>query len=177
MFSILDADSSQRRCILAAANGKSFVMDGPPGTGKSQTIANMIAELMATGKSVLFVSEKAAALDVVRDRLRGAGLGQFLFELHGAAATRKAVVQELAATLKTRASAARTFTELEAGHLVRTREELTAFAVAMNEVRTPLGMSVFQVVGRIESLSEHVDASAIAGSQRHDMTAEDLAAL
>ncbi|WP_209284276.1 AAA domain-containing protein, partial [Prescottella equi] len=65
MFSILDADSSQRRCILAAANGKSFVMDGPPGTGKSQTIANMIAELMATGKSVLFVSEKAAALDVV----------------------------------------------------------------------------------------------------------------
>ncbi|NKV67247.1 hypothetical protein GS924_25025 [Rhodococcus hoagii] len=46
MFSILDADSSQRRCILAAANGKSFVMDGPPGTGKSQTIANMIAELI-----------------------------------------------------------------------------------------------------------------------------------
>gem|GEM_PF-2862231 len=56
MHSILDADSSQRKCIWAAAEGKTFVMDGPPGTGKSQTIANMIAELMAAGRSVLFVS-------------------------------------------------------------------------------------------------------------------------
>ncbi|NKS29702.1 DUF3320 domain-containing protein [Rhodococcus hoagii] len=104
-------------------------------------------------------------------------MGQFLFELHGTAATRKAVVQELSSTLKTRAAAPRTFSEVEAGHLVRTREELTAFAAAMNEVRAPLGMSVFQVVGRIELLSEHVDASATVGSQRPDMTAEALAAL
>ncbi|WP_137725716.1 DUF3320 domain-containing protein [Prescottella subtropica] len=174
MFSILDADSSQRRCILAAADGKSFVMDGPPGTGKSQTIANMIAELMATGKSVLFVSEKAAALDVVRDRLRGAGLGRFLFELHGTAGNRKAVAQELAGTLKTRAAAQRTFTEVEARHLVRTREELTDFAVAMNEVREPLGSSIFHVVGRIESLPQHVDASVAEGARRAGMTASDL---
>src|SRR5690606_34076620 len=61
---VLDADSSQRQAIAAAVAGNSFVMDGPPGTGKSQTIANMIAGLIHAGRSVLFVSEKAAALDV-----------------------------------------------------------------------------------------------------------------
>lgn len=70
---ILDADSSQRASIAAALGGRSFVMDGPPGTGKSQTIANMIGVLLHAGKTVLFVSEKAAALDVVRDRLDDAG--------------------------------------------------------------------------------------------------------
>ena len=63
---ILDADSSQRASIAAALEGRSFVMDGPPGTGKSQTIANMIGVLLHAGKTVLFVSEKAAALDVVQ---------------------------------------------------------------------------------------------------------------
>lgn len=88
---ILDADSSQRACIAAALAGRSFVMDGPPGTGKSQTIANMIATLLHSGKTVLFVSEKAAALDVVRDRLTDSGLGAYLLELHSHKATRKEV--------------------------------------------------------------------------------------
>jgi len=79
---ILDADSSQRKCIAAACAGHSFVMDGPPGTGKSQTIANMIVELLAKEKSVLFVSEKAAALDVVFSRLKAAGVSEFCLELH-----------------------------------------------------------------------------------------------
>lgn len=70
LVSILDADASQRRCILAARQGHSFVMDGPPGTGKSQTIVNTIAELIHAGRTVLFVSEKAAALEVVFERLR-----------------------------------------------------------------------------------------------------------
>jgi len=74
MVSILDCDSSQRQCLSAAAAGHSFVMDGPPGTGKSQTIANMIADSLARAKTVLFVSEKAAALEVVQTRLDTAGL-------------------------------------------------------------------------------------------------------
>ncbi|SEL36759.1 Part of AAA domain-containing protein [Rhodococcus maanshanensis] len=177
MYSILDADSSQRGCILAASDGRSFVMDGPPGTGKSQTIANMIAELISSGKTVLFVSEKAAALDVVRDRLSVAGLQQFLFELHSHAATRKQVVQELSKTLHTRVSATRAFTEGDAGRLVRTREELSAFAEAMNETRTPLGMSVFEVVGRLERLPEHVDASADPGARWTGLDATKLVVL
>ncbi len=75
---VLDADASQRQCIAAALEHRSFVMSGPPGTGKSQTITNLIAALMHAGRSVLFVSEKAAALDVVRNRLRGVGLGDFV---------------------------------------------------------------------------------------------------
>ena len=72
---VLDADASQRAAIAAALDGRSFVLDGPPGTGKSQTIANIIGAALHAGKTVLFVSEKAAALDVVRDRLASAGLG------------------------------------------------------------------------------------------------------
>ena len=98
---ILDADSSQRACIAAALDGRSFVMDGPPGTGKSQTIANMVGALLAAGKTVLFVSEKAAALDVVRDRLDAAGLRAYLLELHSHKATRKEVAVALGETLDT----------------------------------------------------------------------------
>ena len=68
-------------------------MDGPPGTGKSQTIANMIAELLEKGRTVLFVSEKAAALEVVQKRLIAAGLGEYTLELHSHKATRKEVAQ------------------------------------------------------------------------------------
>ena len=92
---VLDADASQRAAIAAALDGRSFVLDGPPGTGKSQTIANMIGAALHAGKTVLFVSEKAAALDVVRDRLAGAGLGAYLLELHSHQAARKQVAASL----------------------------------------------------------------------------------
>jgi len=80
---VLDADSSQRAAIAAAIAGRSFVMDGPPGTGKSQTIANMIGALLHAGRTVLFVSEKAAALEVVRNRLADAGLENAVAFVHG----------------------------------------------------------------------------------------------
>ena len=109
-------------------------MDGPPGTGKSQTIANIIAELITAGRRVLFVSEKAAALDVVRDRLAGKGLGDFLLELHSHAATRKEVVKQLNDALLTSAHGRKgAFTEGDKAALRQTRSELTAFAEAMNE--------------------------------------------
>lgn len=68
-YQVLNSDSSQLESILLSKAGTSFVMQGPPGTGKSQTITNIIAEAMADGKKVLFVSEKAAALQVVYKRL------------------------------------------------------------------------------------------------------------
>ena len=91
LHSILDADGTQTACIIAAKQGKSFVMDGPPGSGKSTTIANIIAELMADKKSVLFVSEKAVALEVVKSKLDTVGLGEFVLELHSQHAKRKDV--------------------------------------------------------------------------------------
>lgn len=155
LMSILDADSSQRACVLAARAGKSFVMDGPPGTGKSQTIANIIAELIASNRTVLFVSEKAAALDVVRDRLASKGLGDFTLELHSHAATRKEVVKQLADSLSQRATARGAFTESEKRNLQDTRSELTDYAMAMNEERSGLGQSLFAVLGRLASLQAH----------------------
>jgi hypothetical protein len=98
---ILAADSAQRACIMAALAGHSFTLDGPPGTGKSQTIANMIGALLHAGKTALVVSEKAAALDVVAERLTGAGLGGYLLELHSDQATRKAVAASLAGAMDT----------------------------------------------------------------------------
>lgn len=77
-----DADSSQHSALIDAIDGKNLVIEGPPGTGKSQTITNLIAAAMAQGKRVLFVAEKLAALDVVRRRLDAAGLGEFCLELH-----------------------------------------------------------------------------------------------
>ena len=77
---MIDADASQQEAIEAAKAGVSFVMQGPPGTGKSQTITNIVAEMLAAGKRVLFVSQKMAALEVVQHRLNQAGLGDFCLQ-------------------------------------------------------------------------------------------------
>lgn len=154
LHSILDADGSQRRCVLAAREGRSFIMDGPPGTGKSQTIANIIAELMATGKTVLFVSEKAAALDVVRDRLTHRQLDPFLLELHSHKATRKQVVQTLHAELTRRPIAKNAFSDTDRSQLTKSRKRLTDHANAMNEIRRPLGRTLHEVLGRLAQLTD-----------------------
>ena len=94
-FQVIDADASQQEAIEAAKAGVSFVMQGPPGTGKSQTITNIIAESLAAGKRVLFVSQKMAALEVVQHRLNQAGLGDFCLQLHSHKRDKREVVKEL----------------------------------------------------------------------------------
>ncbi|MFE6128529.1 DUF3320 domain-containing protein [Streptomyces sp. NPDC056437] len=145
---VLDADASQRQCIAAALDNRSFVMSGPPGTGKSQTITNMIAALMHAGRSVLFVSEKAAALDVVRNRLRGVGLGDFVMALHSGDTSKKAVATELARVLTTEARVTGA-AEHELERARRLREELSAYATAMNQSREPLRATLHDVLGRL----------------------------
>ena len=93
----LPSDSSQLAAIATADRGKDFVLIGPPGTGKSQTISNMIAHLLGKGKTVLFVSEKIAALSVVHQRLEKIGLGRFCLELHSNKASKKDVMKQLRA--------------------------------------------------------------------------------
>ena len=101
VFTPLSSDSSQLSAVLAAGRGKNFVLIGPPGTGKSQTITNMIAHCLAHGKTVLFVAEKAAALQVVHKRLKRVGLEEFCLELHSNKANKKDVLAQYKAAVET----------------------------------------------------------------------------
>lgn len=92
---IYDADSSQHSALVDAVDGKNLIIEGPPGTGKSQTITNLIAAMIAQGKKVLFVAEKLAALEVVKRRLDAAGLGEFCLELHSHKSQKRRVLDEI----------------------------------------------------------------------------------
>lgn len=92
---VYDADSSQHAVIESVAAGSNLLVEGPPGTGKSQTIANIIGACLAAGKSVLFVSEKLAALEVVRSKLEKAGLGEFCLELHSHKTSKRQIIDDL----------------------------------------------------------------------------------
>jgi len=96
------ADGSQMAAIVRATGGQSFVLEGPPGTGKSQTITNLIAHALTAGKKVLFVAEKQAALEVVRRRLDAIGIGGFALELHGAKQSMNSIREQLRTALDTR---------------------------------------------------------------------------
>lgn len=90
-----DADSSQHSALVDAIQGKNLVIEGPPGSGKSQTITNLIAAAISQGKRVLFVAEKMAALQVVKSRLSRAGLGDFCLELHSHKTQKKQVYENI----------------------------------------------------------------------------------
>ena len=154
LLSILDADSTQRQAIVAAVEGKSFVIDGPPGTGKSQTIANIISELIGHGKSVLFVSEKAAALEVVHKRLTAAGLGSFLLPLHSQKVSRKSFATLLMKAANERVSTGKKISSTDLEKLTSTQKNLSAYVGALNAIREPLGISLFTAIGEHAQLDE-----------------------
>lgn len=98
-YTVVDADSSQLLAIYDINQGKNIVLQGPPGTGKSQTITNIIASSVAHNKSILFVSEKMAALEVVKRRLENVGLGDLVLELHSHKTNKKNVLKSIEKTL------------------------------------------------------------------------------
>ncbi|MCI0455510.1 MAG: DUF3320 domain-containing protein [Gemmataceae bacterium] len=153
-FHILDADSSQRLCLEAVARGHSFVLHGPPGTGKSQTIANLIADCLAAGKKVLFVSEKMAALEVVYKRLRAVGLGDFCLELHSHKSSKREVVAELRRCLEERRQPATQDVAAEYERLRQRRERLNAYAEALHRPRDPLARTPFWALGELARCSQ-----------------------
>ncbi|MFB7878862.1 DUF3320 domain-containing protein [Nocardia sp. NPDC056064] len=164
---VLDADSSQRQAVAAAVGGNSFVLDGPPGTGKSQTITNIIAALLHAGRSVLFVSEKAAALDVVLNRMRAVGLDSYVLALHSNNTSRKAVAQELGRALIETPAAERMRPEALEEQTTH-RHSLSAYAEAMNVVREPFQSSIHDVIGRVGALAaaREADHLVTAAAQR-----------
>ena len=153
-FLILDADSSQHRAISRVLGGESIVVWGPPGTGKSQTIANLIASLAAVGKRVLFVAEKRAAIDVVVARLDKAGLSDLVMDAHGGIKSKREFARNMDDSIrKIRAIPAQGAPELH-GSLSRSRNELVAHKDAMHQVREPYGVSLFDLQTRLLGVPE-----------------------
>lgn len=145
---VVDADSSQILAIMQVNSGSNLVIQGPPGTGKSQTITNLIAEAIGRGKTVLFVSEKMAALDVVKRRLDAIGIGDACLELHSQKANKKAVLAELQRTLELgRPSHEGAAQELE--ELVSVRTRLNAYADALNEPIANSGITPYRALGEL----------------------------
>jgi very-short-patch-repair endonuclease len=128
------ADSSQHSAVIDAANGEDLVIEGPPGTGKSQTIANIIGVALRKKQSVLFVSEKMAALEVVRSRLADAGLGDFCLELHSHRTQRTKLLEDLRQRVERGGDGVGRPGELrdEVRRFQRTRDELNEYARAIN---------------------------------------------
>ena len=145
-FTVMDADFSQLRAIETARGGGHLVIHGPPGTGKSQTIANLIATLLADGKRVLFVSEKSAALDVVKRRLEQCDLGVFCLDLHSERARKSSVYEQLRASVEDARSVPRDALPFE--DLRDRRVRLNAFVRALHQPREPLGLTAYEAQGR-----------------------------
>jgi very-short-patch-repair endonuclease len=126
------ADSSQLNAVSRAGAGHDFALEGPPGTGKSQTITNLIAHFLGHGKTVLFVSEKMAALDVVQRRLNSIGLGAFCLELHSAKARKLEVLQQLRAPMESSSRFSQEGWKRETQRLASLRAGLNDFVRALH---------------------------------------------
>ena len=142
---ILEADASQTRIIDAARRGSNLVVQGPPGTGKSQTIANIIASAVADGKTVLFVAEKRAALDVVHTRLEKCDLGPVCLELHSRKVSKRHFYAELKRTLEL--GEPKAVHESEYERVARVRDELNAINALLHAVDAQSGQTPYNIMG------------------------------
>ena len=173
VFLPMSADASQLFAIASAAKGESFVLHGPPGTGKSQTITTMIANALAQGKSVLFVAEKMAALEVVQKRLEKIGIGPFCLELHSNKAKKRTVLEQLRrATEVTRDTTAEEYAA-RAQQLAQLRSELDCYADALHTPQ-PCGKDLYALVSLYEENKDAPDLPPLDKDFIRRLNAETL---
>lgn len=153
MLHIVDSDSSQTLAVHDVRRGRDLVIQGPPGTGKSQTIANVIASAVADGKTVLFVAEKMAALEVVKRRLDQAGVGDVCLELHSNKANKRGLLEELRRTWEL-GSPRGDFPNGLIGKLTDARDLLNAHAARMHVRHVPSELTPFEVMGHLTRLRQ-----------------------
>lgn len=155
----MSADASQLFAIQTACNGESFVLHGPPGTGKSQTITSLIANALASGKRVLFVAEKMAALEVVQKRLNQIGIGAFCLELHSNKSRKKDVLEQLRqASEVTKTQTAQQFAA-KAERIAAMRGELDAYARQLHKTRS-CGTDLYSLMNAYEACKDAPDLEA-----------------
>ena len=158
-FAVMEADSSQQTAISGIVAGQSAVVHGPPGTGKSQTITNLIATLAASGKKILFVAEKRAALEVVMNRLESVGLDHLAIDLHGADLSPKKVMEQVAKTLTLVRDAIEPSIDGVHGAFAERRNRLNQHDERVHKIHQPTGLSVFQMQGLILRLPPSASSS------------------
>ena len=165
---IFDADSSQHSAIIDVLSGKNMVIIGPPGTGKSQTITNIIATALHKGKTVLFVSEKLAALEVVRRRLNMAGLGCFCLELHSHKTQKKKLLADIQERMDQTFPLPRQFkNKLET--LSQQRKQLNKYVDLLgSRIGNELGLNVHEIIWAAENRRREVgDLANVTRSPLH----------
>ncbi|MCB9957909.1 MAG: DUF4011 domain-containing protein [Rhodospirillaceae bacterium] len=172
---VLDADSSQFSAMVDAARGRNLAIEGPPGTGKSQTIVNMIANTLAAGKKVLFVAEKLAALDVVKSRLEAVHLGEFLLPLQAERSSRQEVIQSLRDRLGMALGERPRDYEQSIDRFRDVREKLAGYIDLIQRTYAGTGWTVHQVLGRairtgpfLESRSSQFQFPAVPDIETYD---------
>ena len=169
----ISADSSQLEAIHAALSGKSFILHGPPGTGKSQTITNIIANALYRGKRVLFVAEKMAALEVVQNRLESIGLGPFCLELHSNKAKKSSVLEQLKRTSEVAKRKSSEEYDAEAKEINEVRREMNAHVRSIHKPY-PLGVSLYDCIARYYAIDGDCPAFDISVADAGAFTADQL---
>lgn len=166
----LSADSSQLLAIYSASTNNSFVLHGPPGTGKSQTITNMIANALYQGKSVLFVAEKMAALNVVQKRLASIGLDPFCLELHSNKTNKTGVLSQLNKSLEVGRIKSPDDYKSTAEQLHNMRSNLNQIIEGLHCKRR-FGKSIYEAIEIFEEQKEH--KNEISFSQELILSADE----
>ncbi|HUZ91964.1 MAG TPA: DUF4011 domain-containing protein, partial [Methylocella sp.] len=145
---VLDADASQFSTLVDIATGKNVAVEGPPGTGKSQTIVNAIAAALANGKKVLFVAEKMAALDVVRSRLEAIGLGEYLLPLQAERSTREKVIQSIRDRLEMGSVQPPRYYDDQIAQFRAARDETAEYIKILSSMFEDSGLTIYELIGK-----------------------------
>ncbi|MBQ8238547.1 MAG: DUF3320 domain-containing protein [Oscillospiraceae bacterium] len=181
----MSADASQLYAIQTACAGESFVLHGPPGTGKSQTITSLIANALAQGKRVLFVAEKMAALEVVQKRLDSIGIGPFCLELHSNKSKKKAVLEQLRQASEVTKTVSAQDYAARADRIAQARAGLDVYA---RQLHQPLncGGDLYALINEYETCKhapelvpfsrEFIRSLDAAAIENHQLAVERLAA-
>lgn len=166
-------DASQLSAVKEAAKGKSFILHGPPGTGKSQTITALIANALGNGKKVLFVAEKRAALDVVQERLARIGLAPFCLEMHSNKTNKTAILDHLREAEEIKKKRTSQDFEAKLAQLLKVKEELDDYASELH-VSQENGISLYDAINNFEKYSSYPDLEDIRFEKPEKMNFEEL---